>query len=107
MKRVVWLALVVSFVSINQAFGWHFKVLNWSNAVQDVEGVYPGCRNNRTLIGIGHEAMFNAQGCLLTEIKLHKTSQIPYKSPGQSVDKEFFVVGPVDGEYLVGRFADR
>lgn len=97
------LAFLISFFAANQAFGWTFGVTNWSNAPQDVEARYPGCRNDRTWIGIGHRANFDAKGCLLTEIALHSQSQVPYTSSGQSTYKEFYIIGPIDGIYRVGR----
>lgn len=105
MKNITFLklAVLVSLCAASQAFGWTFGVTNWSNSPQDVEARYPGCRSDRTWIGIGSRANFDAYQCLLTEIALHNTSQVPYTSSGQRTYTEFYIIGPIDGIYRVGR----
>lgn len=105
MKNVILLklAVLVSLCFASQTFGWHFGVTNWSDSLQDVEARYSGCRKDRTVIGIGSRANFNAKECLLTEIALHNTTQAPYTSSGQRTYTEFHIIGPIDGVYRVGR----
>lgn len=100
------LAVFVCLCAASQAFAWEFTVTNWSNAVQDVEARYSGgtCRADRTLIGIGHTATFDAKACLLSEITLHApATAVPYKGPVHGIYTQFYIIGPIDGIYRVGR----
>ncbi len=103
-KNFLKIAGIISICIANQAFSWHYNVTNLTDAPQWVEGKYPGCRNDKFLLGTDRTQSVDAKECLLTEIMVHDHRQVPYRSSGQRYYKDFYIIGPVEGEYLTGRF---
>lgn len=103
-KNFLKLAGIFSVFMAHQAFSWNFGVTNLSNVRHWAEAKYPGCSNDKFYINPGQTVNVDAKGCLLAEIMVHNHRQIPYKSSGQRYYTDFYIIGPVEGEYLTGRF---
>lgn len=102
-KNFLKIAGIISICIANQAFSWHFNVTNLTDIPQDVEAKYPGCRNDRFTLGTDSTKSVDAYECILGGIMVHNRRQLPYSGPTR-VHPEFYIIGPVEGEYLTGRF---
>lgn len=107
------MALIV-LLSANAAFGWTFDVTNLTETARSTGATYAGsawafgkcfsCCDDNVTIAPGGTVNFDAKGCLLTSIST--PGGTPYTSSGQMVYKQFYIIGPIDGSYKVGRIEE-
>lgn len=109
-KILLKFAILASVFVASQAFGWHFTVTNLTNT--RIGGVARYASNScnedhfnlAPINQVGSTTKINAKGCLLSEIALNDIPQQPYTSYGRRDEAAFYIVGPIENEYRVGRF---
>lgn len=111
MNKVYVVCIVSLLFSIQTAFPWTLYVTNWVNKVVTIHTSWAGsawafgkcfsCCDDHVMLQPGQRVGINAGECLLTEIRVDGGTS--YKSSGQRIYNEFYVVGPVQNEIRVGR----
>ena len=109
MKNIILLklAVVTSLCVASQAFGWTWRLHNASSQPVVIRGEYSGCKDDADQqVAPGETKTFNAKDCLMTAITGYGSYGyvVPYRSSGQRTYDEFYVIGPIGGHLLVGRF---
>lgn len=102
---------LLALCTVSMAFSWTFKVTNLTPIPQSLRATYAGafwmfgkcvsCCDDNVVIPAGGTVTIDAKQCLLTG--LHVPNGSPYTSSGQRVYTQFYITGPVNGAYRVGR----
>lgn len=111
-KSLYGLMSLLALCTVSMSFSWSFRVTNLTSQDRPLRAVYSGklamfgkclscCEDNVVVPANGGHVDINAYECLLTG--LYTPYGSPYTSMGQRHFKEFYIIGPVNGAYRVGR----
>lgn len=102
---------LLALCTVSMAFSWSFKVINLTSTPHSLRATYAGqawafgkcwsCCDDNVVVPANGQVEINAYECLLTG--LHIPNGSPYTSSGQRVYNTFYIIGPVNGTYRVGR----
>lgn len=112
MRKVsIYSMLAILLFTVTITFPWTFTVTNLTLETRPLRATYAGegwafgkcfsCCEDNVSIRAGETVTINAYGCLLTG--LHTPNGSSYTSSGQRSYDKFYIIGPIDGSYRIGR----
>lgn len=103
---------LICFSACNSVWAFKYSVSNLTKEPRDLIAKYKGfislgkkqlCGDDKVSIPAGETVVIDAKGCPIKSLTTPDGSS--YQSTGQIFYKEFYIIGPIDKGFKVGRFA--